>query len=100
MQNTINANNVISIVSDVLASDDVVLHFDPAPEEATPGIFANTEELNLCKPIKQFLATNYPDGLYTHQATSIESIQSGPSHRDGNPYIQWKIADLLDTRFE
>ncbi len=77
MQNTINNPTVIDTVSTALSADSIVLHHDPLAQEPTQGAFSPTDGLGLCAPVNQYLASRYPDGLYSHQAAAISSIQAG-----------------------
>lgn len=77
MQSTINQISVIETVSKALATDNVVIHHDPPAMEATYGEFGSIDDHGFCPQVDEFLAANYPTGLYTHQAAAIASIQAG-----------------------
>ncbi len=76
MSNTLQNTSVIQTVSNALSTDEVSIHFDPPPIEPTDGDFGSTNGLGFCKSLNDYLCSNFPSGLYTHQADSIASIQS------------------------
>lgn len=79
MTSQIQQSSAIETVSQALAGENVVMHFDPQTEPATRGSFVPIDDLSLSDPVAKFLKENYPSGLFTHQAKAIQSIQS-PQH--------------------
>lgn|GEM_PF-475698 len=67
--------SVIDVVKRTLTEfRNVRIHFDPPPEPATEGAYVSWTSIELDAAIQQFFESQFPRGLFRHQARAIDHV--------------------------
>lgn len=70
--------SIIDYVRDTIRSvDGAVIHYDPATEGPSRGIFEAVEGLPLCDDVRTFVSMSYPHGLFRHQRAAVDHVLAG-----------------------
>ena len=76
--NTVANQTIIDrIAAAITAIEGSRLHYDPAVQDPTDGVFRPTESLSLHSDAMQLIHSRFPDGLYRHQHEAIYRILAG-----------------------